>query len=279
MGVRIGTSGWRYPGWRGTFYRAGLPQRLELGYLAERLNSVELNGSFYALQLPSSYQRWAAQTPCDFAFAVKGGRFITHLKRLRDIDTALANFFASGLLALGDKLGPVLWQLPATMTFDEPALRHFLAALPRSTAAAADLASQHDARLDGRAWTSTDRDRPIRHALEVRDESYRNRRFEALLREQRVALVVSDGAARWPQFDVRTTDFVYVRLHGADELYVSGYDVPSLRSWAARIAAWVAADLDVYVYFDNDAKARAPVDALALRALLSRPAASSAGYA
>ncbi len=110
--VRVGISGWRYAGWRGDFYPAGLPQRRELEYAAAWLTSIEINGSFYSLQRPDSYRRWRAETPDGFVFAVKGGRFITHLKRLQDVETPLANFFASGVLALGPSLGPVLWQLP-----------------------------------------------------------------------------------------------------------------------------------------------------------------------
>jgi uncharacterized protein YecE (DUF72 family) len=268
--VWIGTSGWRYAGWRGVFYPPGVPQRLELSFLAERVDSVEINGSFYSLQRPSSYLRWAEQTPDDFVFAVKGGRYITHLKRLRDVDAALANFFASGVLALEDKLGPLLWQLPPSLAFDEPLLDAFLASLPRSTAEAAARAMQHDARLDDRAWTTTARDRPLRHALEVRHDSYRDPRFEALLRNQHVALVVSDGASQWPELNAVTADFVYVRLHGAQELYTSGYDESALANWATRIEQWAASGYDVYVYFDNDAKVRAPVDASALRELVGK---------
>ena len=114
--IRVGISGWTYPGWRGDFYPKGLVQRRELEYAAQQLSSVEINGSFYSLQRPTSYAAWREQTPDDFVFAVKGGRFITHMKRLRGVETALANFFASGLLALGPKLGPLLWQLPANLT-------------------------------------------------------------------------------------------------------------------------------------------------------------------
>ena len=162
--IRIGTSGWVYPPWRGTFYPRGLAQRRELEHLSRRVNAIEINGSFYSLQRPTSYQAWAAQTPEGFAFAVKGGRFITHMKKLRDVETPLANFFASGVLALGPKLGPVLWQLPPVLAFDPQRLDAFLAQLPRSTNGAARLAEQHDKRLDGRAWTVTDADRPLHAA-------------------------------------------------------------------------------------------------------------------
>ena len=155
--VWVGTSGWRYPPWRGTFYPPGLPQRRELAHLAGLVNSVEINGSFYSLQRPESYRAWAAETPDDFVFAVKGSRYITHLKQLRDVRVPLANFLASGVLALGPKLGPLLWQLPPRLRFDAARIDEFLALLPRSTGAAAQLAGEHDARLDGRAETTVGR--------------------------------------------------------------------------------------------------------------------------
>src|SRR5262245_1932778 len=128
--VRVGISGWNYPPWRGDFYPKGLPHRLELAYAAQRLSSIEINGSFYALQRPSSYQSWREQTPDDFVFSVKAPRFITHMKKLADVEIPLANFFASGLLALGPKLGPILWQLPPNFGFNEARLASFLEQLP-----------------------------------------------------------------------------------------------------------------------------------------------------
>ncbi|TNC16825.1 DUF72 domain-containing protein [Georgenia sp. 311] len=267
--VRIGVSGWRYAPWRGSFYPRGLPQRRELEFIGQTFPTVELNGSFYSLQRPTSYERWRDATPPGFTFAVKGGRFITHLKALSDVDVPLANFFASGVLALGDRLGPVLWQLPARRRLDLDRVAQFLALLPRTTARAAELAAGHDERLDGRALTTTDADRPLRHALEVRHESFADEEFVQLLRHHDVALVVSDGGESWPVFETPTAGLVYVRLHGAAELYVSGYDDAALRSWAAKVRRWHAAGHDVVVYFDNDAKVRAPFDALALTELLA----------
>jgi len=272
----VGISGWRYPGWRGDFYPKGLPQRRELEYAAERLDSVEINGSFYSLQRPESYRRWRSEVPDDFVFAVKGGRFITHMKRLRDIETPLANFFASGVLALGATLGPILWQLPERLPFDAELLEHFLAQLPRTTGAALALARRHDARLDGRAWLEIETDAPLRHCLEVRHPSYTGPEFAALLAAQGVGSVVADTAGRFPFIDAVTADFVYVRLHGADELYASGYDDAALDDWAARTRGWLdgsgAADgrpRDVYLYFDNDARGHAPFDAMRLRERLA----------
>lgn len=264
--VRVGTSGWRYPPWRGAFYPSGLAQRRELEHLSRRVDSIEINGSFYSLQRPENYRAWAADTPDDFVFAVKGGRFITHLKQLRDVGTPLANFLASGVLALGPKLGPLLWQLPPRLRFDATRMTEFLELLPRTTGAAAEVAARHDERLDGRAHTETDADRPLRHAIEVRNETFRDPAFLALLREHDVALVVSDSAGTWPRFDDVTAGFVYVRLHGEGELYVGGYTPDALDAWAERAARWRDGGRDVFVYFDNDAKVHAPRDAIALAA-------------
>ncbi len=275
MNAWIGISGWIYQPWRGDFYPKGLAQRQELAYAASRLSSIEINGSFYALQRPTSYSRWAEQTPSDFVFAVKGGRFITHMKKLRDVESPLANFFGSGVLALQHKLGPVLWQLPPTLAFDADRLTDFFDRLPRSTGEAAYLARRHDERLAGRSWTGVIEDRPLRHALEIRHESYRTPVFIQLLRQLEVGLVVADTAGRWPQlFDV-TANFVYVRLHGAKELYTSGYDADELAVWADRIQGWTSAGLDVFAYFDNDVKVRAPYDAQALQAQLDARSAAA----
>jgi uncharacterized protein YecE (DUF72 family) len=265
--VRIGISGWRYPLWRGSFYPKGLPQREELHYAAARLNTIEINGSFYSLQRPHLYRTWYEQTPDSFLFSVKGSRYITHMRRLRD-PAALANFFASGVLALREKLGPVLWQLPPTLQFDAGTLRAFLSGLPQTTVEAAYLARHHDQRLADRALTHTDSERPLRYAVEARHPSYETPMFLELLREHDVAVVLADSAGRWPVIRVATATFRYVRLHGAEELYTSGYDAESLDAWAERIRGWAPAD--VYVYFDNDVKAYAPRDAVALANLLRR---------
>jgi uncharacterized protein YecE (DUF72 family) len=268
--VRVGISGWTYPGWRGSFYPKGLAHRRELAYAAERLNSIEINGSFYSLQRPTSYQRWHDETPDDFVFSVKGGRFITHMKRLIDVETPLANFLATGVLALGAKLGPLLWQLPPTLAFDSERMTAFLSLLPRTTGAAAELATRHDERLtEEQAFTRATVDRPIRHALEVRHRSLATPEAVSLLREHDVALVVADSAGRFPAVEEVTSDFVYVRLHGADELYTSGYTDEALAQWSAKIRRWLDSGLDVFVYFDNDVKVRAPYDAQSLLALLA----------
>ena len=263
--VRIGTSGWLYPGWRGSFYPPKLPHRRELEYNASMFRSVELNGSFYSLQRPSSYARWRDATPDDFLFSVKGGRFITHMKKLSDVEAPLANFYASGMLALHGKLGPFLWQLPPNLGYDADRLARFFDLLPRSTTAAVQLAAGHDAKLPvDRTYLSTDEHRPLRHALEVRHPSFVCDSALELLRRHDVALVVADTAGKWPFVEVPTSDFMYVRLHGAEELYVSGYTDDALDSWAAKVRHWSGEGRDVYVYFDNDVKVRAPYDALGL---------------
>jgi uncharacterized protein YecE (DUF72 family) len=263
--IRVGISGWQYAGWRGDFYPPGLPQRRQLEYVAERMRTVEINGSFYSLQRPASYLSWVRQTPDDFMFAVKGGRFITHMKKLAGVETPLANFLASGVLALGAKLGPLLWQLPPNLGFNPARLSGFFDLLPRTTTAAAQLAQHHDQRLDGRAWTTTDVTLPVRHALEVRHDSFRTQEFVDVARQHDIAIVTADTAGKWPMIDDQTADFAYVRLHGDEELYVSGYTDKALDMWATRILEWhERGRRDVFVYFDNDVKVRAPYDAMAL---------------
>jgi uncharacterized protein YecE (DUF72 family) len=290
--LRIGLSGWRYREWRGVFYPPGLRQADELAYAAGQFTSLELNGTFYSLQLPSSFEAWYAQTPDDFVFAVKGGRFITHMKKLRDVREPLANFFASGVLALRHKLGPVLWQFPENMPADLARFERFFELLPRDTRAAARLAREHSDWLEERSATRAFVQQPIRHAVELRNPACASEEFIALLRRQQIALVIADTAGRFPFVEDVTADFVYVRLHGDAELYASAYEQRALERWASRIRAWragrepadaqrVATPLrsrgprDVYVYFDNDRYAHAPRDALVLRHLLE-PGSSAA---
>jgi uncharacterized protein YecE (DUF72 family) len=279
--VRIGISGWTYPGWRGAFYPLGLPHRRELAYAAERFRSIEINGTFYGLQRPESFGRWRDETPDGFVFAVKGSRYITHMLKLKDVAAPLANFMASGVLRLGPKLGPILWQFPPRLPFDPGHFEAFLMMLPRDTVEASALARRHDARLDGRDWLESDVAAPVRHAFEIRHDSFRSPAFVELLRRHGAALVCAD-TVDWPLLMDLTADFVYCRLHGSQELYVSGYDDDALDRWATRVHAWAdgrepddavraagpsprrPAGRDVYVYFDNDAKVRAPADAAAL---------------
>lgn len=280
--IRIGISGWRYKGWRGTFYPEKLPQRSELEFAARHFNSIELNGSFYSLQKPQHFHSWYNATPPGFVFAVKGSKYVTHMLRLLRIETPLANFFAQGLLRLKEKLGPILWQFPPQVKFDSERFDAFFSLLPRSQKEAADLGSLHDHRLDGRNWLAVERDYPIRHAVEIRHESFACDEFICLLRKHKVGLVVAD-TVEWPLLMDVTADFVYCRMHGSEQLYASGYEADAIRVWADRVTTWAGGgevsdgrkacgkdatcrkSRDVYVYFDNDAKVRAPYDAMSLR--------------
>jgi uncharacterized protein YecE (DUF72 family) len=278
--VRIGISGWTYKPWRGVFYPTGLRQKDELSFASRQVSSIEINGTFYALQKPSSFAAWAAAVPDDFVFSIKAPRFITHIRRLSEVGGPLANFLASGLLTLGPKLGPILWQLPPSFAFDEERIARFLDLLPHDTKAAAERAKQHEPRLKFPAATDIDTNRPLRHAMEIRHETFRNPRFVSLLRDRNVALVCAD-TVEWPRLMDVTADFMYLRLHGSQELYASGYDDRALDDWARRIRAWVGGreprdaerigraaaarhPRDVFVYFDNDMKVRAPADAQSL---------------
>ncbi|HUP07012.1 MAG TPA: DUF72 domain-containing protein [Caldimonas sp.] len=287
--IRIGVSGWRYAPWRGAFYPRGLPQRAELAYASRALPTIEINGSFYSLQHPASWGLWHDQTPDDFVFAVKGARFITHMKRLREIESPVANFFASGVLRLDRKLGPILWQFPPQFRFDPATFEPFLAGLPYDTAHALEIARRHDHRLEGRNWLEVDGHRRLRHAVEIRHESFVDPDFIKLLRAYNVAFVVADTTGLWPEKDDVTADFVYVRLHGAETLYQSAYTDAELDRWAARIRAWTQgaqapdarlisarpprrrACRDVFCYFDNTDKLQAPFDARRLMAKLGLP--------
>jgi uncharacterized protein YecE (DUF72 family) len=284
--IRIGISGWTYPPWRGHFYPTGLPHHRELAYASSIFSSIEINGTFYRLQTPEVFAEWAAQTPDDFVFAVKGPRFITHMRRLKEPKIPLANFFASGVLRLGRKLGPILWQFPPNFRFNAERIEAFLALLPHDTKAAADLAHAHDHRLDGRAYIETNASWALRHAVEIRHESFRDVRFIDLLRRHNVALCCVDSV-KWPRLMDLTSDFVYCRLHGSEELYRSGYEAAALERWACRIRAWSRGEpmldgefvdtpsvkakrRDGFLYFDNTDKLRAPQDAQALMRLLGQ---------
>ncbi|WP_074653103.1 DUF72 domain-containing protein [Terriglobus roseus] len=288
--THIGISGWRYQGWRGSFYPPGLPRRLELQHASRIFNSIEINGTHYSLLRPSSFEQWRDATPDGFTFALKGSRFITHMLKLRGAEGALANFFAQGVLALGPKMGPILWQFAPRFAFDAERLSTFFDLLPRTTTDVAALAHEHGPRLKGRAFTEALVKQPVRHCIEIRHDSFVCPEFIALLRKHNIGLVVAD-TVEWPLlFDV-TSDFVYCRLHGSEELYASGYGDAALDTWAKRVVRWAHGEeaedetassrlhghhasptparkrqkRDVFVYFDNDAKVHAPYDAQALQ--------------
>lgn len=292
--IHIGISGWRYKEWRGLFYPEKLPQRRELEFASRKFDSIELNGSFYSLQRQQSFSRWAAETPQDFTFSVKGSRYITHMLRLKNVEGALANFFAQGVLLFGSKLGPILWQFPPNFAFERERFEEFLALLPRTQIQAAELARKHDGRLKDRSWFEVRRGIAVRHAVEIRHESFANAKFIGLLRRYGVGLVVAD-TVEWPLLMDVTSSFVYCRLHGSKELYSSRYEADDLDVWARRVVSWATggevhdgrkASLrdapkrrrrDVYVYFDNDMKVHAPFDAEHLRERVNQLTASKEG--
>lgn len=264
------------------FYPKGLPQHQELAYASRRFPSIEINGTFYRLQTPDYFAKWAAETPAHFVFSVKANRFITHIRRLKDVEEPVARFLGSGLLRLGRKLGPILWQFPPNFRFDPARIEAFFKLLPHDTTALAEMARRATRRRRSAEETVK---RPVRHAMEIRHVSFATPEFIELLRAYRVALVCAD-TVEWPRLMDVTADFVYCRLHGSEVLYTSGYDDASLRIWASRVVAWAQgrepddaervidapgprrARRDVFVYFDNDAKVRAPVDAQRLTALV-----------
>ena len=255
--IRIGISGWRYEPWRGVFYPDALPQRLELEYASRMFRSIEINGSFYSLQSPNYYASWRDQTPANFVFSVKGPQFATNRRVLAEAGQSIERFFASGVLELKSKLGPVLWQMAPTKKFDPEDFAPFLALLPP--------------RLDGR---------PIRHVVEVRHESFLAPAFIELLRKFSVAAVVVESDKHPLIADV-TADFVYARLQRTSEKEKTGYPPRALELWAKRARSWAAGaapdDLatitaplpqsgkrDVFIYMISGAKVRAPAAAIAL---------------
>lgn len=281
--MEVGISGWTYDGWRGTFYPPKLSHKKELEFASRQLPTIEINGTFYALQRPTSYQHWYELTPSGFVFSVKANRYITHVKKLNDPEVPMANFLASGPLALKEKLGPFLWQFPPSMGFHPEKFENFLKLLPRDFKEAAKLGKKSELPKE-RTYLDVEKNYRMRHAVEVRHYSFLNPWFVELLRKYNVAIVFADTAGKWPYLEDLTADFVYVRLHGDSELYVSGYGDDALDFWSERIKAWRTGsqpkdklsitddavpkiDRDVYVYFDNDAKVRAPVDA---KGLISR---------
>jgi uncharacterized protein YecE (DUF72 family) len=256
--IRIGVSGWSYDRWRGDFYPPELPRKQWLRWISRRFPTLEANGSFYSLQTPSTYRHWYDETPRGHRMAVKGSRFITHNKKLGDVRSALANFLASGVLALEEKLGPILWQLSSSQRFDRDRLESFLELLPRDGRAAEQLAAEHDGRV-AEPLIRIERNHRIRHVIEARHVSFFEPEAVEVLRRGRVALAVSH-AGRWPSCEEVTAGFTYVRLHGAPETYVSGYSDDQLDGWARKVRTWAERG-DVYVYFDNDARGHAPHDA------------------
>ena len=255
-------------------------------FASRQFDTIELNGSFYSLQTPESYRRWYSSTPKHFKFAIKGPRYITHSRRLEEVTAPLGNFFASGLLHLQHKLGPFLWQLPPSFRFHAELLQIFFDLLPRTVSEAVKLSHKADRLEPNFPKSALSSKEPLRHALEVRHHSFENPDFIELLKKNKIALVFADTAGKWPYMEDVTADFLYLRLHGEKKIYSSGYGKESLRFWARRIGKWREGDQahdaltitdeiprhrphDIYVYFDNDVKVRAPFDAQELTKMVS----------
>jgi len=260
--IRIGMGGWNYEPWRKTFYPPGMPQTRELEYASLRVTSIEINGTFYRLQKPDVFAKWHDATPQEFMFSVKAPRFIVQRKDLASAGTAVERFMASGIDELGLKLGPILWQLSPTKKFDAQELDQFLALLPPKV---------HKL--------------PLRHALEVRHASFLNREFLDILRRHRVALVYEDDAM-YPGTADLTSSFIYARLRRSAASVITGYSLTALKQWSRRAETWARggeppglpriapkpkaarSPRDVFIYFINGAKERAPTAAQKLISLL-----------
>ena len=239
----MGVGGWNFAPWRGSFYPKGLAQARELQHASRQLTSIEINSTFYGLQKPATFQKWHDETPDEFVFSIKAPRFVTHRKLLADV--SVQRFLESGIARLGDKLGPINWQLPPTMHFDAEDLAAFLARLPRQ--------------LEGRA---------LRHALEARHASFDCKEFIALAREHQVA-VVEAGDSEYPRIEARTAFFSYLRLMGTKASSPKGYAPTALDRWRER-AQTLSRDGDVFLYFISGAKERNPQAALALLAAIAK---------
>lgn len=279
--IRLGTAGWVFAPWRGSFYDTGLPQKRELAFASERLGAIEINATFYSHQKPQSFANWAAEAPEGFVFTVKGHQLVTHLKKLKDVEIPLANFFAFGVLALGSRLGPFCWQLPGNLTYSAERMEAFLALLPQTPAALVALAGKADERLKTPPFLETAGITRIRHAIEVRHPSFAKPEFLEQLRRHNVALVAAD-TADWPGFD-QTADFAYLRLQGAPGAERYSAAERSVRAgWLADIAAGrvpahapllgaAEADpppRDVFAFFVSTNKENAPNNAKAVMAEL-----------
>jgi uncharacterized protein YecE (DUF72 family) len=254
--IRIGIGGWTYEPWRGTFFPKGLAHAKELNYASRHVTSIEVNGTFYRTQAPSTFRKWADEAPEDFIFSLKAPRYTTNRRVLAEAGSSIETFLGSGIAELGDKLGPILWQFPPTKKFDPEDFEAFLKLLP--------------AEVDGRS---------LRHALEVRHESFETEDFVDLARRHKAAVVLADSA-KYPLISAVTADFIYARLQQAQEQIETGYAEKDLDRWEARARTWEKGgqpdDLpavgpaprkekrDVFIYMINGAKVRAPAAAMAL---------------
>ncbi|WP_199555940.1 DUF72 domain-containing protein [Sandaracinobacteroides hominis] len=238
--IFVGIGGWTYAPWRGVFYPAGLAQARELEFAGEQLTSIEINGTFYGSQKPESFRKWHDETPEDFVFSLKAPRFATNRRVLADAGESIGRFFASGVLELRDKLGPVNWQFAGTKKFDAEDFSAFLKLLPRE--------------VEGRA---------IRHALEVRHDSFRSPEFAALAREHGAAIILA-GDSAYPEIDEATADFAYLRIMGTVDGEEQGYSAARLDQWAGRARKLAAGGRDVFLYVISGHKVLNPAAAMAL---------------
>lgn len=266
MTIRTGTAGWVFEPWRGEFYPAGLVQKKELAYASDRLGSIEINATFRANQKPESFAKWGGETRDGFVFSIKGPQLVTHIKRLKDCEAELANFFASGPLALKDKLGPFVWQLPPNLSFKPDVLGSFLAMLPRTSEDYVALAGKADGRLKSAPYLDASGVGPIRHALDVRHASFHNEEARALLSQHNVAMVIADTLDNPDR--TLTADFAYCRLQGPARPDAAGYTAEDIDSWVEQVRAWDRDGRDAFVYFVHEDKLHAPANAIKLRKAL-----------
>lgn len=238
--IRIGVGGWTYEPWRGAFFPAGLPHKRELEYASRQLTSIEVNGTFYRTQTRETFARWRDETPDDFVFAIKGPRYATNRRVLAEAGPSIERFVSSGLGALGPKLGPINWQFAPTKRFDPGDFEAFLKLLPAS--------------VEGLA---------LRHAVEVRHDSFSTADFVALARAHQVAIVLA-GDSKFPLIADATAPFVYARIMGTSEAEPLGYAPAALDAWTQRARAWADGSRDVFLYVISGAKLRNPAAAMAL---------------
>jgi uncharacterized protein YecE (DUF72 family) len=279
--IYVGMSGWTFDGWKGAFYPKDLSKAKELGFASRQVNSIEVNGTFYSLQKPATFARWHDETPDDFCFAIKAPKYITLVRRLKEVDEPLATFFASGLFCLKDKLGPILWQFPPNVMLKDDRFEKFLKLLPHDSKSASRLAKKHSPRFKDRVHTRVHGDFPIRHAFEFRHPSFKNPKFIELLRKHGVAVVFAHSGMKSPYMEDLTADFVYARMHGQDSQFKKGYPDKFIGEWAERVLLWTRgrqprdaelvseqspklAKRDAFVFFDTEAKVHAPEEAMAL---------------
>lgn len=281
--IRIGMSGWTYPPWRGTFYPEGLLQKKELEYASKQVTSIEINGTFYSMQKPESFITWHKQTPADFKFAIKAPRYITHVRRLKEIDSGLANLFATGILRLEHKLGVILWQFPPFVELKDSRFEDFFGKIPRTAFQAAEIAKNFSPKIKDIVDFKVTKDFPIHHVFEFRNYTFFKPDFIQIMKKNNVGLVIADSAEKGIYSEDLTSDVVYLRMHGLGKKYAKGYSKKDITALAEKVKCWSQGKAcdgpkllsetelkprSVYVYFDNDAKEYAPSNAQELMKLL-----------